>query len=86
MNIQEISEEISGLNSQMLKLFIRRLELTNEAGKLRMAEGKPLYDRKTEEKIIQEVVESTPQDMQNYSIEFFRSLIKLSKEYYNDNR
>ena len=86
MDINAIKNEISQLNNEMLTLFIRQLELSAQYGKLREAEGKPFYDRKGEEEIIETAVANTPQNMQNYTIEFFRSLINLSKEYYKDNK
>lgn len=86
MNIEQIKNEISNINEEMLKLFIRHLELTVEAGKLREADGKPLYDRKAEEATMEFAVANSPQNMQNYSIEFFRNMINLSKDYYKDNR
>lgn len=86
MNIQEIKNEIDSVNEEMLGLFIRSLELTAQLGDIRKAEGKPLYDRKAEEEILEKAVENTPQDMQNYSIEFFRNMINLSKEYYAEKK
>ena len=86
MNIQEIKNEISVINDEMLKLFIRHLELTLEAGNLRAADGKTLYDRKAEENTLETAAANSPQNMQNYSIEFFRSLINISKDYYKDNK
>lgn len=84
MNIQQIKDELSCINDEMLKLFIRHMQLTAQAGDLKKAEGKPLYDRKSEEEILEKAVENSPQDMQNYSIEFFRTILNLSKEYYQD--
>lgn len=86
MNIQEIKNEISVINDEMLKLFIRHLELTLEAGKIKAADGKPLYDRKAEENTLETAAANSPQNMQNYSIEFFRNLINISKDYYKDNK
>ena len=86
MNIKEIKNEISVINDEMLKLFIRHLELTLEAGKIKAADGKPLYDRKAEELTLETAAANSPQNMQNYSIEFFRSLINISKDYYKDNK
>lgn len=86
MNIQEIKNEISVINDEMLKLFIRHLELTLEAGKLKAADGKTLYDRKAEEITLETAAANSPQNMQNYSIEFFRNLINISKDYYKDNK
>lgn len=84
MNIQEIKNEISQVNDEMLALFIRQMELSAQYGKLREAEGKPFNDRKGEEEIIETALTKTPQDMQNYTIEFFRTVMNLGKEYYKD--
>lgn len=86
MKIEELRNEIDVVNSEILKLFIKQLELTSLVGEERAKEGKGIYDRKREEDILEKITAETPQDMQNYSIEFFRNLISLSKEYYNDNK
>ena len=86
MKIEELRNEIDAVNSEMLKLFIRQLELTREIGNEKAKEGKSLFDRKAEEEIMEKAVMNSPQDMQNYSIEFFRSIISISKEYYKDNK
>ena len=66
--------------------FIRQLELIRDIGNEKAKEGKSLFDRKAEEEIMEKAVMNSPQDMQNYSIEFFRSIISISKEYYKDNK
>lgn len=84
MDIQNIKDEISHINDEMLTMFIRYLELTKDMGEKKKAEGRAIYDRKAEEEILERAAANSPQDMQNYSIEFFRSILNLSKEYYND--
>ena len=86
MNIEQIKDELSQINSEMLQLFIRRMELVAQLGEQRAAEGKPLFDRKAEEEVLETAVANTPQDMQNYSIEFFRTLMSMGREYFKDKK
>ena len=84
MTIQDLKKEVTEINDEMLRLFIRHLEIVKEIGEVKKAEGKTIYDRKAEEEILEKAAANSPQDMQNYSIEFFRSMINLGKEYFKD--
>ena len=84
MNTEQIKNELAQINSEMLALFIRRMELVAALGTQLAAEGKPLYDRKTEEEVLEKAVADSPMDMQNYSLELFRTMMVLGKEYYKD--
>ena len=86
MKIEELRIEVDAVNSEILKLFIKNLELTAQIGDERAKEGKGIYDRKREEDILEKVIAQTPQNLQNYSIELFRNIINLCKEYYADKR
>lgn len=86
MNIQDLKNELTCVDDEMLKLFIRHLQLTQQLGKERAKDGKGLYDRKAEEELLERVVANTPQNMQNFSIEFFRTLMNISKEYFAENK
>ena len=84
MAIQELRNEVDKVYDEMLALFIRQMELRCEIGREKSKEGKPLADRKREEEILERVVANSPQDMQNYSIELFRTILNLSKQYFDD--
>ena len=86
MNAEQIKNELSQINSEFLELFVRRMELVAELGKHRAAEGKPLFDRKVEEEILETAAKNSPQDMQNYSIELFRTMMSMGREYYEDKK
>ena len=84
MNIEQIKNELSQINDEMLQLFVRRMELVAQLGQQRAAEGKPLFDRKAEEEVLETAAKNSPQNMQNYSIEFFRTMMSMGREYYKD--
>ncbi len=84
MAIDNLRNEIDAVYSEMLSLFVKSMELSCELGREKAKEGKTLADRKREEEILEKAVANSPQNMQNYSIELFREIIKLSKQYYED--
>ena len=45
------------------------------------ANGLPTLDRKREEVILQNVVDSTPERCRPYALEFFKEMMKLSRDY-----
>ena len=84
MAIQELRNQIDTIYDEMLSLFIRQAELTCEIGIEKAKDGKTISDRKREEEILEKIAANSPMDMQNYSIELFREVIRLSKQYYED--
>lgn len=84
MAIQDLRNEVDAVYSEMLSLFIKSMELNCEIGKEKAKDGKAFSDRKREEEILERAAASSPQNMQNYSIELFREIISLSKQYYED--
>ena len=84
MNTEQIRNELAQINEEMLALFIRRMELVAQLGTELAAEGKPLYDRKTEEEVLEKAVAGSPMALQNYSLELFRTMLVLGKEYFKD--
>ncbi len=84
MAIQDLRNEVDAVYSEMLSLFIKSMELNCEIGKEKAKDGKAFSDRKREEEILERAPASSPQNMQNYSIELFREIISLSKQYYED--
>lgn len=81
LNLEEIRKEINGINYEMLKLFIKRMELSAQVSRYKKANGLPTLDRKREETILQNVVDSTPERYRPYALEFFKEMMKLSKDY-----
>lgn len=86
MNTEELKNQLITTDDEILKLFIRHLELTQLIGKEKAKEGKGLYDRKTEEELLERVVANSPQEIQNFSIELFRTIMNTSKEYFAESK
>ena len=76
-----IRDEINQINEKMLELFIRRMELSSQVFSYKKENNLPVLDRKREEEILQKVADNSPHELRSYSLEFFRSLMDLSKDY-----
>ena len=86
MNLFELNILLIATDDEILKLFIRHLELTQLIGKEKAKEGKGLYDRKAEEELLERVVANSPQEIQNFSIELFRTIMNTSKEHFAESK
>jgi len=86
MNIEELKNQLIATDDEILKLFIRHLELTQLIGKEKAKEGKGLYDRKAEEELLERIVANSPQEIQNFSIELFRTIMNTSKEHFAESK
>lgn len=81
LNLEEIRKEISTINDEMLALFIKRMELSSQVAAYKKANGLPTLDRKREEAILQKVADGTDEEFRQYALEFFRTMMDLSKQY-----
>ncbi len=81
LNLEEIRKEISAINDDMLALFVKRMELSAQVAAYKKANGLPTLDRKREEAILQKVADSTTDEYRQYSIQLFRYIMDLGKEY-----
>ena len=80
-DLEVIRKEINEINDEILKLFIRRMELSADVHRYKKENGLPTTDRKREELILQKVADSTDEEFRQYALKLFRRLIELSKEY-----
>lgn len=86
MNIDEIKAQLVATDDEILRLFIQHLELTQLIGREKAKDGKGLYDRKAEEELLERVVANSPQEIQNFSIELFRTIMNISKEHFTETK
>ncbi len=83
-NIEELRKEINDINEQLLALFIRRMHVSKEVAIYKKENALPILDRKREEEILQKVVDNTPDELKSFSLEYFKKLMDLSKEYQSE--
>ncbi len=77
-NINETREQISAINEQMLELFLRRMELSEQIAAHKQKNELPLLDRMREREILAEMTAKAG-DMESYVYQFYTNLFELSK-------
>lgn len=83
MDINELRKEIDKTNSDMLNLFIKRMELSQKIAEYKRENSLPVTDKKREREILSNVTENAG-EYANYVHRFFSTLFELSKARQNE--
>ena len=78
MDIKDIREKIDGIDDELLSLFLKRMNLSEEVAKYKIEAGVPITNSSREREILTKVVEKSG-DMESYSYHLFNTLFHLSK-------
>lgn len=78
MELTEIRKEIDVIDSEMLSLFLRRIELSADVAKYKAAHNIPILNRQREREILAAVAEKSG-EMEQYSHRLFTTMLELSR-------
>ncbi len=78
MELTDIRKEINDINDQMLDLFVRRMELSEQVAEYKKANNLPISDRQREREILAEMSQRAG-DYGDYAYQLFTRMIDLSK-------
>lgn len=81
MDIKELRDEIDGVDNELLKLFLRRMELSREIALWKKAEGKEILDPAREREKLSAIAKESGEEMKEYSTELWSQLMRLSRKY-----
>lgn len=83
--MDEIRKQIDELDLKMAKLFEERMNLIKKALEVKKEKKLPLVDNVREQSMIEKNVLYINEEFARYYIEFLKSILKISKEYYSEN-
>ena len=81
MDLIEMRTEIDRINTEMLTLFIKRMELSKAIAEFKAANGLPILNAEREQKILDEMTALVGDDLKDYVRELFKFLMDQSKDY-----
>ena len=81
MDLKECRQEIDKINAEMLRLFVRRMEISEEVAKNKAERGLPIFNNAREREILGDMTAASPEIFENYVKTFFTVLMDLSKSY-----
>ncbi len=83
MDLEELRNEIDGIDDEILNLFLKRMETASKVADYKKENNLSTLQKGREREILKKVSENSSEDMANYSRILFTTLMDLSKSYQN---
>ena len=81
MTIENARTEIDKIDSEMIKLFEKRMSLSAEIAAEKKEKNLPVFDEKREQEILEKLSEKSSVNLKNYTVELYEKIFELSKKY-----
>ena len=81
MSIDKLRADIDGIDSQLIDLFERRMQIALEVARYKKESGKPVFDNSRERQLLHKVSGEIDADLEVYIRVFFSMLMDLSRSY-----
>jgi len=81
MNMQELRLQIDDVDRQMVALFVRRMEISEEIGLYKKAHDLPTGDSSRERDKLAAVAALAPEELQTYVQRLYAKLFELSRDW-----
>ena len=81
MDLQELRKEIDAIDSQLVELFCRRMEISGEIADYKQQNHMPIFVPSREREKLREVGELAGPDMENYTRVLYSMLFELSRSH-----
>lgn len=80
--LDEVRKDIDTIDRELIQLFLKRMDLSEEVVRYKMEHQLPIYDKDREKSLLDEAVDKTkPGAMEPYVREFLKALMDISKVY-----
>ena len=80
MELNELRNEINQIDDEILKLFLRRMEVTDQVADYKRQHDLPIYQPQREQEILESVSERAG-ELGCYARSLFSTLMELSRQY-----
>ena len=78
MELKDIRNDIDKVDDQLLELFLKRMDLSEQVAKIKAENSMPIYNREREREILKKMTDRSG-DMEGYTYRLFTTLFQLSK-------
>lgn len=84
MDLNELRNEINQIDDEILRLFLRRMDLSRQVADYKRANGLPIYHPQREQEILKKAADKAGPELGGYARELFTKLMALSKDYQSE--
>jgi chorismate mutase/prephenate dehydratase len=81
MQLKDYRKQIDDIDSELIKLFKRRMEVSSKVAQLKKLEQTPIFDPGREREVISRVTDMVPAELQPYAGILYATLFDLSRSY-----
>ena len=81
MNIEELRNEIDGIDKELVELFVKRMNVTAQVAEAQRESGKPVYDPGRERQLLQKVSDLAGEEMESQTRILYHLILSLSRAY-----
>ena len=79
--LDDAREEINRIDSEMARLFVRRMRAVALVAEYKRAEGMAVYDPERERQVIERNAAALPEDMREYYAAYQNGVMSVSRMY-----
>ena len=84
MTIENIRAEIDKTDSELIKIFEKRMSLSAEIAAEKKEKNLPVFDEKREQEILKKIAEKSSPEYEKYTQELYKKIFELSRNYQKD--
>ena len=81
MNIEELRNEIDGIDKELVELFVKRMNVAAEVAAYKKETGKPVLDPARERALLQKVSDLAGEDMESQTRILYHLILSLSRSH-----
>jgi len=81
MELKEIRDQIDSIDEELVKLFVKRMNLSAQVANYKKANNLPIYVPAREREILQDVAQKAGPEMANYTRVLYSMIFELSRSY-----
>lgn len=79
-DLKDIRKELDALDDELIKLFLKRMSLSEEVAKIKIRDGLPLVHQGREDEIIERLSNGQSEEMKEYIGDFYRNIFEISRK------
>ena len=81
MDIKDLREQIDDIDDELVRLFVKRMEISAQVADYKKQNNLPIYVPAREREILKEVAKKAGSEMENYSRVLYSMIFELSRSY-----
>jgi chorismate mutase/prephenate dehydratase len=81
MDIRHLREEIDRIDSQLIELFLQRMDISAQVAQYKLAHNLPIHVPAREQEILDAMAEKAGPEMDVYARTLYEAIFELSRSY-----